>query len=106
MAFWNKFDENENILETTQENSIAGKLVLMKLHDFSEIEQAANVIRHHEYALLNLEQMESGEQQRSVDYLTGASAVMDYSLMQVASCAYILVPFGTLSGDINADYDL
>ncbi|MDD4851250.1 MAG: cell division protein SepF [Gemmiger sp.] len=75
------------------------KLSIVCPASFAEAEYMTQTLLQQKGLVLNLERMNAENKQRLLDYLGGATQVLDYAINQISENAWIITPGGVMQGE-------
>jgi len=75
---------------TSVEKPIAPvQVVLVKAKRFTEVERIAENIKSRRSVIINFEEMDRDEAQRTVDFLSGSTFAMNGSVQKISKCTFV-----------------
>ena len=82
------------------------KLQLAKPSSYDEAAGIADSLKQRQAILMNLENTDTGDARRLLDFLSGVADALDGKIMRVSAQAYIIAPTNVdLVGDALADFE-
>ena len=82
------------------------KLQLAKPSSYDEAAGIADSLKQRQAILMNLENTDTGDARRLLDFLSGVAYALDGKIMRVSAQAYIIAPTNVdLVGDALADFE-
>lgn len=82
------------------------KLQLAKPSSYDEAAGIADSLKQRQAILMNLENTDTGDARRLLDFLSGVAYALDGKIMRVSAQAYIIAPTNVdLVGDAVADFE-
>lgn len=88
----------------TSENSSAMRMVLVRPEIFTDVAAIADHLKQGKTVVLNLENAESAQARRIVDFLSGAAYAISFKFKPVSNSTFVIIPDNTdFSGDLLLD---
>lgn len=86
------------------ENSSAMRMVLVRPEIFTDVAAIADHLKQGKTVVLNLENAESAQARRIVDFLSGAAYAISFKFKPVSNSTFVIIPDNTdFSGDLLLD---
>lgn len=94
--FFGKKDNEEVYEEETTINQkvLLSGIKILKIKSFNEVERIATMIKERNVVAFNLENVRSDEGQRIIDYIYGATFVLDGRIEKITDRVYASIPYG------------
>ncbi len=75
--------------EEERPHSAPARLILVKAKKFAEVKRIAENLKQNRSVIINFEDMEKAEAQRTIDFLSGTTFAQDGHIQKISHCTYI-----------------
>lgn len=80
------FDSN---YEAERQKTAPARLILVKAKKFSEVKRIAENLKQSRSVIINFEDMEKAEAQRTIDFMSGTTFAQDGHIQKISHCTFI-----------------
>lgn len=86
-------EQNDSYFDTGYEEerprTTPARLILVKAKKFSEVKRIAENLKQNRSVIINFEDMEKAEAQRTIDFLSGTTFAQDGHIQKISHCTFI-----------------
>jgi len=75
--------------EEERQSSAPARLILVKAKKFSEVKRIAENLKQNRSVIINFEDMEKAEAQRTIDFMSGTTFAEDGHIQKISHCTFI-----------------
>lgn len=75
--------------EEERPRTAPARLILVKAKKFSEVKRIAENLKQNRSVIINFEDMEKAEAQRTIDFLSGTTFAQDGHIQKISHCTFI-----------------